>query len=48
MIRPKKASRVQYHISIVRANKRQVNVPFGVRDITMQEVDVYTQKRIIK
>jgi len=30
MIRAKKASAHQYHIiSIVRANKKQVNVPFG-------------------
>jgi len=31
MIWPKKTSKFQYHISIVRANKRQVNVPFGCK-----------------
>ena len=31
MIWSKKASRIYFHISIVRANKREVNVPFGCK-----------------
>jgi|RhiMetdeSRZDD1v2_1073273.scaffolds.fasta_scaffold58961_5 hypothetical protein len=31
MVWPKKSTKIQYHISIVRANKRQVNVPFGCK-----------------
>lgn len=29
MVRPEKSGELDFHIGIVRGNKRQVNVPFG-------------------